>query len=144
MHLVILAASPLIVSKVIHSPQVNSLKQKILHIFIGLWTYRNSHPFNVHRFKNISSCRDDFSILPPVQLDVKYVTSHSALRERPSLLSQQGSARASAHPSITFPLTFFTCKEGSNPDNPISQAAAATVLSPYLHRDYSSVSCPKK
>lgn len=64
--------------------------------------YKNSHLLDVHRFKNIFSCKDDFSILPPLWLDVKYITSHRAVRERPSLPSQQGSARVSAHPQQHF------------------------------------------
>lgn len=51
--------------------------------------YKNSHLLNVHRFKNIFSCKDDFSILPPLWLDVKYIPSHRAVRERPSLPSQR-------------------------------------------------------
>lgn len=61
--------------------------------------YKNSHLLNVHRFKNIFSCKDDFSILPLPWLDVKFITSHRAVRERPSLPSQQGSVRASVHPN---------------------------------------------
>lgn len=42
--------------------------------------YKNSHLLDVHRFKNTFSCKDDFSILPPLWLDVKYITSHRAVR----------------------------------------------------------------
>lgn len=76
-----------------------------------LWTYKNSHPLNVHRFKNISSCKDDFSILPPPRLDVKCITSPSAVRERPSLLCQEGSARASAHLQQHFRWPFLHVEE---------------------------------